>query len=287
MVSFLQSSSLVIANEFVIDDLKIDPEIMESAQQAASSFDKKVHDNEHNPDEEQNRKQAHDQSISDYRKTVEKLGKAFDKKREVLVNDGTMKELMDKTINNVRWQAEHSRYKEQILSTVKNRPENSSTSFSGDSDAKPQPTTRPLVFVSSSMPIEILRHYARDLEKVGGVMLLRGMVGQGDRMKPTVEFVKEVIVKEQGCMKATCENYNVEILVDPVLFNTYDVTRVPALTIDEAFVYTTYCERGDREGDKAVVYGDSSLEGLLHEYERLIKPQKVKEIKQWKSILRS
>ncbi|MFP3442281.1 conjugal transfer protein TrbC, partial [Pantoea sp. SIMBA_133] len=66
-------------------------------------------------------------------------------------------------VNSEAWQ----RQKNQFLAAIKNQhgiPEE-------EQSKTPSTRARPLLFISSSMPEITLRNYARDLEKVKGVMV--------------------------------------------------------------------------------------------------------------------
>ncbi|MDX9823120.1 MAG: type-F conjugative transfer system pilin assembly protein TrbC, partial [Syntrophales bacterium] len=90
------------------------------------------------------------------------------------------------------------------------------------------------LFVSSSVPIETLRNYAKDLDRLGYsnvFMVLRGFVDGIKRVKPTLDFVKSVIAVDANCDVITtgCKAYRVNIKIDPLLFRRYGISRAPAV----------------------------------------------------------
>lgn len=109
------------------------------------------------------------------------------------------------------------------------------------------------LFISSSMPIETLRNYARDIEEIKDqevVMVLRGFVGGMKKIMPTRDFVLNVLKKDPDCSGKECEAYNVNIVVDPLLFQRFGVEVVPTLVHETA-------------GEFLSISGDASLNYLL------------------------
>jgi len=121
-------------------------------------------------------------------------------------------------------------------------------------DAKTQKTVlvddeRVYVFISSSMPEETIRAYARDLEKLGknAVLVMRGAIGGLKYITPTAQWATNILKRNQYC-EGQCETYKTKIIIDPFLFRKYGINRVPAV------VYT-----------RGINNIDGSSEGLLKE----------------------
>jgi type-F conjugative transfer system pilin assembly protein TrbC len=88
-----------------------------------------------------------------------------------------------------------------------------------------------LVFVSFSMPMLTLKALARDVNRVDGKLVLRGLVkgafSEGSSSEgsfPTGSF-PETLIKLQELQE--------EILIDPTLFEAYQVERVPTFVLRE------------------------------------------------------
>lgn len=128
----------------------------------------------------------------------------------------------------------------------------------------------PVLFVSSSMPVPVLRTYAAQLEKAGGVMALRGMPGGLTHVGPMAKLSAQVLRIDPGCEGPACAMRGVQIIVDPLVFRQHGVTRVPALAMSPGDPAQPYCERDDTAPvSPHVVYGDAALSGMLGEYARL------------------
>lgn len=127
-----------------------------------------------------------------------------------------------------------------------------------------------LLFVSSAMPVAILRTYAAQLERVGGVIAFRGMPGGLAKVAPMAKLSAQILRIDPGCEGPACPMRNVQIIVDPLVFRQHSVTRVPALGLIPADPTQPYCEREeDSPQSQHIIYGDAALSGLLEEYARL------------------
>jgi len=134
------------------------------------------------------------------------------------------------------------------------------------------------LFVSSSVPIETLRNYARDLDRLGDpnvFMVMRGFVDGMKRVKPTLNFVKGIIAADANCDVITtgCKAYRVNIKIDPLLFRKYGITRVPAAVYAADVRITDLSLSEGMEGNvKAenhyALLGDASLGHILEVFRR-------------------
>lgn len=121
------------------------------------------------------------------------------------------------------------------------------------------------VFVSKSVPLETLRNYAADISRFGnGIMVLRGFIDGATKAQPTAKFVHDVLQKDDGCKDSECDVYNIEVQIDPVLYQRYSVSEVPAIVFERDAQFDGYCglKKSDikRVNETAtVIYGDVSL----------------------------
>ena len=93
------------------------------------------------------------------------------------------------------------------------------------------------VFVSSSIPDEVIKEYLSSSEKVFGSVsfVLRGGVGGLTYLKPTVEWVVNLLKKNSSCnfLQEECEMYEREFLIDPFLFRKYEIEVVPCVVYEK------------------------------------------------------
>ena len=124
-----------------------------------------------------------------------------------------------------------------------------------------------VLFASSSMPIDVLRRYARDLAKIHGVMVFRGMKGGISKLGPMMHFIGGITRVDQDCRGPMCVNLPVNVVIDPYLFRDNGISAVPAMVFLPQLSLASYCQRGAdaHEDNKAadVIYGDASLHGML------------------------
>ena len=134
------------------------------------------------------------------------------------------------------------------------------------------------LFISSSMPLETLKNYARDIERLGDphvVMVMRGFVGGMKYIKPTLAFVQRAVTKDPQCDpdKAKCESYRVSMNIDPLLFRRYGINRVPAAVyVPDVRVQDTSLSEAMEGNVKAAEHyslsGDASLGYILDAFHR-------------------
>lgn len=176
------------------------------------------------------------------------------------------------------WQARMDTAREQV-----SRALDLPVATSGDvPGAGAAPGDRLYLFVSSSLPAATLRRYALDLARLGTAtasgqdapapaiaasMVLRGFIGGGSRMGPTLRFVHTALRLDPACDRPDCAVRAVDVQVDPLLFRRYGIERVPALVYATGWQASGMCsegtERGATVGSTQVVYGDANLGYLL------------------------
>ncbi|MEC3947842.1 type-F conjugative transfer system pilin assembly protein TrbC [Sphingobium sp. HWE2-09] len=129
----------------------------------------------------------------------------------------------------------------------------------------------PMLFASSSMPLQTLRNYAAQLATVGGVIAFRGVPGGMSKIGPMAKLTAQILRVDHGCEGPACTMRNVQLIVDPILFRQHGVNQVPAFAMVPGDPTLPYCERDDEVAPRAshIVYGDAALSGLLEEYARL------------------
>lgn len=139
-----------------------------------------------------------------------------------------------------------------------------------------RPGLNTLAFVSSSIPLHILRSYAGQLEPIDGAMILRGGVRGLTEIGPTIDFIMEILKVDPRCTGRHCDMRDVSVLIDPVLFTQAGVTRVPAVAIVDHDPFASYCERNTKSARMdswRITYGDASLEGHFEELDRIGEPR--------------
>jgi type-F conjugative transfer system pilin assembly protein TrbC len=133
-------------------------------------------------------------------------------------------------------------------------------------DMQSESSDRPILFISSSIPLSVLRKYAAQLHGIGGgTMVLKGFIGGSRKMMPTLKFIASVLNVDASCGGTACEKYKVDIIIDPVLFKHHGVERVPAFMVYESKTYVERCKGSGATENASIVYGDASIKGLALE----------------------
>lgn len=130
------------------------------------------------------------------------------------------------------------------------------------------------LFFSSSMPELTLRTYAEMIanakdERIS--MVLRGFIGGPEKIVPTMEFIGRITMVDRNCdlMSKQCELLPVNVIIDPLLFDRYAISEVPALVFAQGVSVVPGFQGSEGNGEmvpneKAFkIYGDASLTYLL------------------------
>lgn len=169
-------------------------------------------------------------------------------------------EKFSKTINSQEFKEAQEKWTENLAETMKiDLPPQKK-----DSDALIPYSGKPILFASRSIPMGTLRQYAADLEKVGGLIVIRGFIGGVSQLKPTIRFVDEILKKDTKCKIEPCERFKTSVSVDPIIFREYGIKSVPALAVHGVTNLRNYCNGTDGLNiSKNVAYGDYSIEHLI------------------------
>ena len=138
------------------------------------------------------------------------------------------------------------------------------------------PDERVYLLISSSIPMHILRSYVEQLENANdprASMYLRGFIGGATYVKPTVQFVMDLINKDDTCqigLDRDCETFNnVNIYIDPMVFRRFDVNTAPAVVFAQGvsriggYETSEGIEEDFNIGKFYIVYGDMGLDYML------------------------
>jgi len=195
--------------------------------------------------------------------TIEKSFEISKKKSYDMMQKPEFKSLLSE-INSNEFQIKQAAYRNQIEGILsgetKTIKERSDEQYSQG---------RVIVFISETIPLTTLRNISRDLEKIGGVMYMRGMIGGMNKVLPTALFSSNVLKIDPSCTH-NCRHRATQIMIDPILFRKYGIKRVPAVTIQKGFNILDYCHSNiDVKTNPIVTYGDASLKYHLERYQEM------------------
>lgn len=191
-----------------------------------------------------------------------------------------LSDLVNSSSYQARLAAERSRIEEQLFSEqVKLLSQERLEEMARQLKAGPlAQDERIYLFVSSSMPKKTLSTYIQAVDKVGDAnvtLVLRGLVGGAQQILPTIEFFNSVLAKDPDCNPLDdpargCESYQVGLVVDPLLYQRYEVSQVPTLVYARGVKRTAGEEDGSEGlcenvaiGQSWSVSGDVSIEYML------------------------
>lgn len=120
------------------------------------------------------------------------------------------------------------------------------------------------LFISRSVPLATLRNYAAVIDRARAdqvIMVLRGFVGGMKKIRPTMEFIGEILKKDPFCdlTKEKCDSYQVNIQVDPQLFQRFSIDVVPTL----AYLPAGESDAQEKQLEPLIIQGDATLDYLL------------------------
>lgn len=118
---------------------------------------------------------------------------------------------------------------------------------------KPMKTNGVIIFVSLSMPRQSLVAIMRDANRIGGSVVMRGLVN--DSFKQTFQEISNLVQEAKGG----------GIELNPMAFKRFQVTKVPTFV---AILPSHPClakQQCNRENDYDVISGNLTLEAALSE----------------------
>ncbi|KZY30360.1 hypothetical protein A3729_21495, partial [Oleiphilus sp. HI0043] len=178
----------------------------------------------------------------DVSKHVEDSTKAFKSKVQKLVDKTKLNnqnhekslEKIEKYINSEQYIARQAELSERIGDSLGIDIEKPNKNRTDESRILPKGHSI-LLYVSSSMPKEVIHRYALDLHKIQGTILIRGPIGGISKMLPTSRFIRDVTKRDMSCIDKPdkpCERLNIAIRIDPKRFAENKINQVPALTFE-------------------------------------------------------
>jgi len=174
-------------------------------------------------------------------------------------------------LKNEFFSAQVDLYKRYEQQQKENKPNVAGNNDQNRKDFTLSPDERVYVFISSSVPLDTLRNYARAIDRLGYdniFMVMRGFVGGMKYIRPTIDFISSILKKDSSCDFASgeqCEVFSAAVNIDPLLFRAYNISEVPAIVYARGVsVSDSALSEGLTDNatykDAYVVYGDVSIE---------------------------
>jgi len=182
---------------------------------------------------------------------------------------GQAQAAMDK-FNSPEYQAKISKEQDRLAKEVFG---NITKDYYPDSEKKSQDkkpgqqlanTERIYIFFSQSIPEHTLKNYITMIAKTNDpniIMVMRGFIGGMKKVMPTANYIRDLLQKDPGCDSTDnkCDMYPVNIVIDPLLFQRYQVKTVPMIVFASGVTAKT-SEKDKSEGDSSKTGIESSFE---------------------------
>jgi type-F conjugative transfer system pilin assembly protein TrbC len=122
---------------------------------------------------------------------------------------------------------------------------------------------RVVVAVSSSMPEAMLTSYLQQLDgHPESLVVMRGFVGGAKAVRPTGQLMERL--RRKSATDPHGSHFNVETVVDPLLFRQLGIDQVPAVAWLSGVQDLSHCDEEDYS-KATVVFGAVSVEAALRE----------------------
>ncbi len=132
-----------------------------------------------------------------------------------------------------------------------------------------------LILISFSMPLTSLQQWCDQAQKIQAPLVLRGLV-------------RDSFTETQKAVKAMTEHCQGGVVIDPRLFNQYQVTQVPAVIVRQetnpVCLPNQSCWKPE---ETAMVMGDVGLENALKiiaEEDNVVAPIAQQKLTQWSAL---
>lgn len=146
--------------------------------------------------------------------------KSKDFQEKIIENENYL--LYDKKIN---WQQHLGQYKNRTNTALEQLKDKGTVSSEVSSNQFLESNEKLFIVISSSIPKHILKNYFEMLQNVNTdvTFVLRGTMGGVKKIKPTLDWMQEVLTKKDNT------RYEYNVVIEPRIIDKYKIERLPAL----------------------------------------------------------
>lgn len=146
--------------------------------------------------------------------------KSKDFQKKIIENENYL--LYDKKIN---WQQHLGQYKNRTNTALEQLKDKGTVSSEISSNQFLENNEKLFIVISSSIPKHILKNYFEMLQNVNTdvTFVLRGTIGGVKKIKPTLDWMQEVLTKKDNT------RYEYNVVIEPRIVNKYKIERLPAV----------------------------------------------------------
>lgn len=162
--------------------------------------------------------------------------------------------LYDKKIN---WQQHLGQYKNRTNVALEQLKEKGTVSSEISSNQFLEHNEKLFIVISSSIPKHILKNYFEMLQNVNTdiTFVLRGTIGGVKKIKPTLDWMQEVLTKNDNT------RYEYNVVIEPRIVDKYKIERLPAVLYVKNY-NPSYTEESTNE-EHYIYYGAVDIDYAL------------------------
>jgi type-F conjugative transfer system pilin assembly protein TrbC len=177
--------------------------------------------------------------------------------------------LYDKKIN---WQQHLGQYKNRTNIALEQLKEKGTVSSELSTNQFLESNEKLFIVISSSIPKHILKNYFEMLQNVNTdvTFVLRGTIGGVKKIKPTLDWMQEVLTKSDNT------RYEYNVVIEPRIVNKYKIERLPAVLYVKNY-NPSYTEESTDE-KHYIYYGAVDVDYALGKINGDIKSSGIKKI---------
>jgi type-F conjugative transfer system pilin assembly protein TrbC len=177
--------------------------------------------------------------------------------------------LYDKKIN---WQQHLGQYKNRTNIALEQLKEKGTVSSELSTNQFLESNEKLFIVISSSIPKHIIKNYFEMLQNVNTdvTFVLRGTIGGVKKIKPTLDWMQEVLTKSDNT------RYEYNVVIEPRIVNKYKIERLPAVLYVKNY-NPSYTEESTDE-KHYIYYGAVDVDYALGKINGDIKSSGIKKI---------
>lgn len=159
-------------------------------------------------------------SLKSEAQEIDSKVKSKDFQKKIIENENYL--LYDKKIN---WQQHLGQYKNRTNTALEQLKDEGTVSTEMSTNQYLEHNEKLFIVISSSIPKHILKNYFEMLQNANTdvTFVLRGTIGGVKKIKPTLDWMQEVLTKKDNT------RYEYNVVIEPRIVDKYKIERLPAV----------------------------------------------------------
>lgn len=191
-------------------------------------------------------------SLKSEAQEIDSKVKSKDFQKKIIENENYL--LYDKKIN---WQQHLGQYKNRTNTALEQLKDEGAVSTEMSTNQYLEHNEKLFIVISSSIPKHILKNYFEMLQNVNTdvTFVLRGAIGGVKKIKPTLDWMQEVLTKNDNT------RYEYNVVIEPRIVDKYKIERLPAVLYVKNY-NPSYTEESTNE-EHYIYYGAVDIDYAL------------------------